>query len=242
MKLKKFPIQAAAPVVSALLATMPCANGATLLNRGHADIGIAYEGGSFDLHVHDGETDTEYAPADALLGVNESARRLASAGLGSALGIAAGTPLWILPAAQDPDLLFLGLGTEELDPAEWSGNLTLSLKGIHGPGDVAAWSVGSLGEISVFLNSGNGVDASDRLSLLPGTHGHVNLGFTQPGTYELLFEATGTHLTDGAVASGDVAYSVSVIPEPSPVSLLALGAALRWLSNRRTGCASVAVG
>ncbi|MCC6232026.1 MAG: choice-of-anchor M domain-containing protein [Verrucomicrobiales bacterium] len=240
LKLSVIPITVAA--LGALLGWAAPAGAATLLNRGHVDIGIGYDAGAFDLHVHDEESDTEYSPGDAVLGVNASARRLTSAGLGVALGLSAGTPLWILPAAQDPELLFLGLGTEELSDSEWSGNLSLTLKGISGPGSVAAWSVGSLGEISVHLNSRDGVNASDRFSLLAGSHGHVNLGFTEPGNYELLFEATGTHLTDGVVASGDVAYAFSVIPEPSVGRLAAIGVVTGWLFRRRTRCASRTVG
>ena len=84
----------------------------------HVDIGINYTAlGGWDLHIHD-ETDlTEYAPDEAFLGVGWQAQQARPAGVQfDFIGVGAGDPVWILPQVQDPSLLFLGLGAEELDP------------------------------------------------------------------------------------------------------------------------------
>jgi surface-anchored protein len=207
----------------------------TPLSTGHADIGIAYDAGAFDLHVHDGETDTEYSPPTGALLVVGSAARTTTPGVLSVLA-PVGSSLWILPKTENPSLLFLGFGTAELTPSEWTGNLTLRLKSVSGPGNFGAYDVGSFGDVQIKMNSADGIAAGDSLSLVPGSHGHYNLTFTAPGDYTIGLEAAGTHVTDGAVSSGRVNYSFTVVPEPEEYAALAaaglVGFAL-WRRARR---------
>jgi surface-anchored protein len=212
---------------------IPTASAATTLTSGHADIGIGYDG-AFDLHVHDDETDTEYAPDEVILGVGSAALQFSPGGAFSFLG-PAGTPVWVLPKEQNPELLFLGLGTEELDPADWTGNIGLTLTAVSGPGTFYLWDVNSFGVPTVSMNSGDGITAGDTVSLVPGSHAHYNLGFSAPGTYSVSFEATGLHVVDGFQNSGPAAYTFQVVPEPGSVVLAIVGAgAVLWYSRRRS--------
>lgn len=211
----------------------------TLLNSGHVDIGVAYEAKAWNLHVHDESTDTEYAPADAVLqlGLN-TLSRVPSSPSYAFLG-AAGSPVYVLSQVQKPDQIFLGLGTEELDPADWSSPIQLRLKGVAGPGSLAVWDTDTFGAPVPLLNSsavtGNGIDASDALNLTPGGHRHLNWGFTQNGHYEVTFEASGIHVLDGNLRSEDVTYHFSVVPEPEPIALLTAGLVLGlgWYAAQR---------
>lgn len=207
----------------------------TPLTTGHADIGIAYDAGAFDLHVHDGETDTEYSPpSGAVLVVGSAAQTTTPAALSAFAPV--GSSLWILPKTENPSLLFLGFGTEELTPSDWTGNLTLSLKSVSGPGNFGLYDVGTFGDIQIKMNSADGISGGDSLSLVPGSHGHYNLTFTAPGDYTIGLEASGTHVLDGAVNSGTVNYSFTVVPEPEEYAALAavglVGFAL-WRRTRR---------
>ncbi|MBN8247606.1 MAG: choice-of-anchor M domain-containing protein [Verrucomicrobia bacterium] len=213
--------------VASLVAVAPI-QAATPLSSGHADIGIAYEEGALDLHVHDEENDTEYSPADALLVVNAQALQFAPGGAYAFLG-PAGTPNWILPSSETAGLLFLGIGAEELDAADWQGNLTLRLDSVSGPGSFYLWSVNPFGQPVLHMDSANPSGAPGVVSVSPGNHGHYNWGFSAPGTYSISFEASGLNIADGPQNSGPVAFQFEVVPEPQTWALLVLGlAGLLW--------------
>ena len=210
----------------------------TLLGSGHADIGIGYEDGAFDLHDHQEipEPGAEYEPGEAILQVGP--RGFLPGGTPNTPAAVAffgppGSLLWVLPKTEDPELLFLGFGTEELDPSEWTSNIALSLAGVEGPGDVFVWDTGPFGELLPRMSSRDGIQPGDRLELLPGSHSHFFVGFSAPGDYRVLFNASGTHATDGAVTSETAAYQFQVIPEPSPVALLGVGALAFAVLRRR---------
>lgn len=224
-------------IAAGCLASGISAVAAVPIATGHTDVGIAYEAGAFDLHVHDENNDVEYSPSDALLVVRSGALQYSPGGDYSFLG-PKGTPVWVLPANQNPDLLFLGIGAEELNPGDWIGNLSLTLKSVSGPGSFSLWSTDVLGRPQVWMNSSGGVTDADQVSVIPGSHGHYNWGFSAPGSYEIAFEAAGIHRMDGPQNSGPVTYQFQVVPEPHTWALLGFGfAALCWMgrNRRRTG-------
>ncbi|MBL9138823.1 MAG: choice-of-anchor M domain-containing protein [Verrucomicrobiales bacterium] len=210
----------------------------TTLSEGHADIGIAYEGGAFDLHVHQEEPapGAEYAPNEAILRVGASAQ-LAGGVPNTASATAffgpPGSLLWALPKTEQPDLLFLGFGTEELSAEEWNGPIGLTLKGVTGPGNFFVWDTGVFGDLQPKMSSRDGVSSADRLDLIAGSHGHYFLGFSQPGLYQVSFEASGTHVSDGPLVSETAHYTFEVVPEPSMFHLLGLGAIVLLLRPRQ---------
>ena len=94
-----------------------------ILSTGHADIGVAYEDDAWDLHIHDEENDAEYEPGDALLHVGSQALITRDGGLAGPafdfLGVAAGGSFYRLPQSENPELLFLGFGAEEIESRGW---------------------------------------------------------------------------------------------------------------------------
>lgn len=211
------------------------ARAATLIGDGHADIGIGYKGGAFDLHIHQEEpTETEYEPDEAVFLVGPGAALTSPGGAFSFLG-AAGSTAWVLGTSPVAGLPFIGWGTEELESAEWLGSISLSLTAVNGPGAFSVWEIGAFGTPTVKMSSADGIGASDTLQLLPGSHAHYFIGFTQPGLYEVSLQASGTHATDGPILSGASTYSFQVVPEPSTWALLGLGAgALLFAARRRS--------
>jgi surface-anchored protein len=216
---------------------------ATVITEGDTDIGIAYESGAFDLHVHHHEPlpdGVEYAPEDAILNVGVAGAWTVpnDPAFTSQLG-PAGSTIHVLPKNEEGGLLALGIGSEELSPADWIGNLTLTLKGVTGPGSFYLWDEDAFGTPSFLMNSdvtlGGGVTSADAASLIAGSHNHFSFGFSQPGDYQVVFEATGTHAVDGFVTSGDVVYhfTVQAVPEPATLALALAGGAGLLLARQR---------
>lgn len=219
-------------LLAGLLAAGASVRSATPLTTGHADVGIGYESGAFNLHVHDEVNDIEYSPADALLVVRSAALQRSPGGDYRFLG-PVGTPVWVLPKVQNPDLLFLGIGAEELAPADWMGTLQFSLKSVSGPGSFYLWNSDAFGRPEVLMDSADGIGPGDRTSVIPGSHAHLNWGFSEPGSYSIAFEAAGVHVMDGPQVSGPVAYHFQVVPEPGTLALTALGSGVLLLLIRR---------
>lgn len=232
--LNRTPVLASLLALALLPVAIPPALGETVISSGHVDIGIGYASGAFDLHVHQEEPfEAEFEPSEVLLRLGPASQTTAPGGAFSFLG-PAGSPVWILPATEVEGLPFLGFGTEELDPADWTGNLTLTLKAVSGPGTFSLWDVNAFGSPQLLMSSHDGIGAGESLLRPAGSHGHYHLGFSQPGVYGLTFEASGTHAVDGPRLSGPVEYRFEVVPEPHEYALLGLGlAALLWARRRR---------
>lgn len=211
-----------------------------LWTGGHGDLGIGYADeeipGEFELEPHwhlgegnesvtlDGATGplgadgAEYEPSD----ITPVTNLLQSIG---------GSPYYVFPATENPTVPFIGFGTEELSAGDWTGSLTLSLTGTSGPGSFFLFDAGAFGAVSTLMDSSDGF-GSDSISLAPNTHTHYTWAFSQTGSYDLTFQVTGDHVSDGA-QSASATYSISVVPEPSTAGLLLGAAALALTVARR---------
>lgn len=230
---------------SLLAGVMPVVS-QTVISQGHLDLGVLYEDGSWDLHVHKESPapEEEFAPADAIIQIGPKGALAGGVpNTGAATGFfgAAGSPLWILPKTQDPELPFFGVGAEEMSPDDWVGSLSLKLEDVRGPGHVFVWDVGAFGELQPKMSSRDGFSASDVLAVEAGSHGHYFWAFSAPGDYEVSLSASGTHKVDGAVASEPVAYRFQVVPEPGVGGLLILGGLCLGF-RRRTAPGSTSTG
>jgi len=196
-----------------------------VLQNEHVDVGINYEDNMWDLHVHDETNDAEYEPDEVTLRVNAEAQTTVSANPQFSFLGPAGSPVWILPNTQNPNLLFLGIGAEELTTGLFVGDsVSLRLHSIMGPGEFSVFDYDQFGNPVVVMNSRDGFSAADTFMALAGSHSDLNFAFSQPGTYTVNFEASGT-LVNGNMftASGPVAFTFEVVPEPSTWALLGLG-------------------
>jgi surface-anchored protein len=223
-------------LIIALATSTLAAQAQTYIGSDHVDIGIGYKPSGFDLHVHQEDpVDMEYEPGEVVFLIGNAAATASPGGAFSGFLGAAGSPIWVAPSFEVANVPYIGFGTEELDSADWIGNITLSLASVSGPGSFSLWNVDSFGAPNLFMSSAPGAASPNSLSLIPGSHGHYNLGFTAPGTYEVSFTASGTHITDGAVLSSPATYTFEVVPEPSTWAMLGLGSvALAWIAaNRR---------
>lgn len=207
----------------------------TTLTSGHLDLGVAFEDGAFHLHIHDEENEQEFSPDEATLQVGpESFTLVPSDPRYNFLG-AGGSPVYVLPQVENPNLIFLGVGAEEIEAGLFQQDqITLTLRGIAGPGSFAGYSVDGFGSPTVFFDSRNGFDAADRITVPAGGHADINWAFSAPGNYRLTFEAEGSLAGGGMVASGPVDFHFAVVPEPSTWALFGLGAlALAVFARRR---------
>jgi surface-anchored protein len=195
-------------VTAALIATAMPASAAVVLAQGHVDaVDIAYEDGSLELHVHDETVDpsVERDPADVVLRALPGAETTVPDDPAYRFLGRAGAPVWVLPETENPELLWAGLSTEDMDAG---GSVTLKLCSVRGPGALSVFTTDPLGAPTVLANSGDGTP--DRLALATGTHEHVNWGFTRTGTYRATFQATAT-LADGTrVSSAPATYTFQV--------------------------------
>ncbi len=186
---------------------------ATRLSRGHTDIGLAFEDGGWDLHVHSGDLDEEFEPGAALLTLPPLTQTTVPTNASYAFLGAPGSATWILPSTENPKLLFLGFGAEEIESGVFASNLvTMKLKAVDGPGAFSVFSIDGFGVPVVHMNSGDGISTNDVKSIVTGSHEDFAWGFTAPGYYRVTFEACGTLVAgDEFTSSGDVTYYFEVI-------------------------------
>ena len=210
-----------------LLLWTPMMNAETVLSSGHTDVGIVYEDDAWNLHIgqHEATPPAEYAPSEAILQVGPASQTTIPANSAFSFLGAAGSPIYVLPEVQNNALLFLGFGTEELASGLFlNDEVTMSLQAVRGPGQFSVYDVDPFGNPTVLMNSGDGIAANDSVILAAGGHRHVNWAFSDPGTYQIDFEASGS-LTEANqfTSSGPVTYTFEVVPEPGTATLLALG-------------------
>ncbi len=186
------------------------------LTHDHADIGIAFAEGSWDLHVHDGASDTEYEPSAVWLEVGPHALIPVPDSPAFAFLGEPGTPSWILPETDNHDLLFLGLGTEEIEPGTFQDDsVTLTLLNLTGPGYFALYQTDPFGNPVVRMNSTDGITEEDHIQLATGGHAHANWAFSAPGQYRITLQASATLAADGQPTTSDAAeYLFTVSDQP----------------------------
>jgi len=219
----------------------------TTISTGHADIfGLGYVEGELELLIHKelAGTEVELDPASTIITVNPGGYGARPTGTSfDFLGLS-NSNLWVLPpdanVASSNNLLFAGVGTEEVDPAVWgTGLLTITLKSIdsNSPGNFFLWNEDEFGAPTLFMDSTR-LTQFNSISQGAGVHEHYNWGFTAEGTYTMVFEATGTaglSVDDGtpqSLSSGEVTYKFQVVPEPSSGTLLLIGL-VGWVAVRK---------
>ena len=176
-----------------------------VLDQGHVDvIGIAFENGAFDVHVHDEAHGVEYAPSEVQLVAKPGSEIAVPDDPAYGFLGAPGTSAWVLPQVQDPDLLWPGIGSEEIAPGVFSNDsLKVDVVGVSGPADVSIFTTDAFGAPTVLVDSGNGLP--DRISTTAGGHLHANWAFEAAGNYQIKVRVSGTLAATGKRVTSAVA-------------------------------------
>jgi surface-anchored protein len=172
-------------ITVAVTGTPAQASGArdVVLNQGHVDvIGVAFEDGVLDLHVHDEENDVEYAPEEVTIQGLPAAETTIPADPAFGFLGDAGDPVWILPQLENPALIFAGLATEEVEPGALVNDEVRVSVAVFGPGEVALYIEDELGLPAEILFDTDD-SAANRFTLAAGNHLHANWAFSEPGIY-----------------------------------------------------------
>ncbi|MBL9175579.1 MAG: choice-of-anchor M domain-containing protein [Verrucomicrobiales bacterium] len=192
-----------------------------LLTRQHVDLRIRYAPGTTNelfLVAHDSDGATNYASTNVLLVARAPSEIILPDGFPE-LG-EAGSPFWILPASQDPELLYLGVSGEGLPGGTFESPLRVRLTGVRSAGDFKAWQFESDGTLKMFLDSANGLGPEDAIPVLVGGHGHYNWGFSSNGFCEVTFRVEGRLAgasTNLLAAETPFLFAVEPMPDGIPL-------------------------
>jgi surface-anchored protein len=196
----------------------------TLLTVEHTDVQAVYDASAtnkLSILIYDVNHTIAYQSNEVALVVAEAAKTPLPPG--TPLGNA-GAPLWILPASQDPALLYLGLSAEPPNAAVgrpgvpsgvFNGNLTFRLKAVHGPGQFMLWQNPSPGAFDIQMDSRDGIADIDFHTQIIGSHEHFNWGFTTNGVYQITFQLAGQLAGSTNISSPETSFTFHVLPLPT---------------------------
>ena len=177
--------------------------GKVVLEKGHIDFGPTLATGKWKMQIHDDTGSVSYwrMPSDAVIQVNsKSIIDMPSGSTYSFIGEQPGTPLWVIPQTQNPDVVWVGWNTQEPGVLEQlSKGMTLQLDGIEGPGDLDVYlESGNLGAPQVIWSSKKAYPQTSWIEV--NAHTHVNWVFHKEGIYKVKLSLNGT-LKNGQTVS-----------------------------------------
>lgn len=222
------------------------------ISEGHTDLGLGYQGGVWDPHIHSEDLNQEFEPDEAYLYYGTAARFTRPAGSAyNFTGAAEGQQIWRNFSNNVAGIPWLGFGFEEIaagtfgtflqtdgrrDPivAEW---VDLQVLGYTAPtgGNVSFYQGGGSSP-NVWFATADGIDSTDKFISTAGGHEHGSFLFTAAGIYTLTFQASAIDLaTNQRIFSDPYTYTfgVEAEPVPEPATMLALGAGALALLRRR---------
>ena len=180
--------------------------------RAHVHVQMSYAAGQWHLFLYDFEGG-QYEANEAPLYVGHPTFGFVTADISTNFLGRAGDGLWTLPETENPNLLYLGLGTQGIAPGTFVNNqIRLELRSVSGPGHFALYNVDPFGTPVVHMNSRDGINpTADSIALASlGGHVHVNWAFSAPGTYHVGLGARGVLAGGSTNASPTVDYTFIV--------------------------------
>ncbi|WP_020391384.1 choice-of-anchor M domain-containing protein [Kribbella catacumbae] len=204
-KLHRVALPAVAVLALSGLALPADAAPRIVLDQGHVDvIGIAFEDGAFDVHVHDEANAIEYSPSQVQLVAKPGSEIAVPDDPQYRFLGTAGARAWVLPQVQDPELLWPGIGAEEIEAGVFTNDaLKVDIVGVSGPADLSIFTTDAFGAPTVLADSGNGLP--DRINTSAGGHLHANWAFEAAGTYQVKVRVSGTLAATGKQVTSAVA-------------------------------------
>ena len=194
------------------------------LSKEHVDLRIQYYPGStneLELVARDRDRGLVYSSTNVVLVVREQAQIPIPEGF-SQFGDT-GSPLWILPASQDPTLLFLGISAEGLPGGVFAAPPLIRLLDVRAPGWFFLWQFDPSGGLNMLMDTRVGIAPESLVRPGIGGHGHYNWGFSSNGWYEVTFQVEGrlagasTNLT---ASPNTVLFAVEPLPPVPPMASL----------------------
>ncbi|MEV4765883.1 choice-of-anchor M domain-containing protein [Micromonospora chokoriensis] len=179
-------------LVAAAVPAQAATTSVMAFNSGHLDlVDIAYEDGALEVGVHDEDNDVEYGADEVKLIVKRQAKVTVPADPAFAfLGTPGVSTVWVLPQIENANLIWPGIAAEEIEAGVFAGDaLTLSVKSVIGPGQLAIYTENAVGQPTILADSGDGLP--DAITVTAGDHTHANWVFDQAGSYKVTVRATG---------------------------------------------------
>jgi surface-anchored protein len=177
----------------------------SIFETGELDIEVAYEDGELEVVALDEATERELALDEVVIrGLPGALTEIPELEAFEFLG-AAGSSVYILPQEETEGLIFLGIAGDEIPMDVFSGNnVSLSLSGVSGPGEVFLYSIDAFGAPTVYFNSADGVNSFDVFPVSVGGHAHQNWAFSAPGVYEVKLRAAATQASDSSEVLSEI--------------------------------------
>ena len=214
-----------------------------LLLREHVDLRILYSPGTTNelyLVARDEDGATNYASTNVVLVVRRAGETVIPPGF-EVFG-EPGSPFWILPASQDPELLYLGVSAEGLPRNVFAEPLSVQLVRVQAPGWFFVWQFDPDGSLDMKMDSRNGIGPADGIQPIVGSHGHFNWGFSSNGFCDVTFRVEGRLLgatTNLTAAETTFRFAVEPLPPapPEPAFLSQVTASAGQLTCALSGTA-----
>jgi surface-anchored protein len=188
------------------------ATGRVVLETGHVDIGPRLRDGRWAIQIHDDHAVPSVwrEPADTVLRVRDTARQQVPDDPAYAfLGEQPGTGVHVVPQTEKAGVVWIGWNTQ--DPGvigAISRGLTLTLRGVQGPGAVTVFvQSGNLGAPQTLWSTAR--PFPQPLWVETNTHTHANWVFGRPGTYLLAVDIS-ADLADGSTATASTVLRLAV--------------------------------
>jgi surface-anchored protein len=166
---------------------------------------------------------TSYFPGRDLDFASGEGVRLADRPAGSQwdfIGVEAGEPAWIFPAAVPGERAWVGFG--DVPSGKFSERLRVNLAGVEGPeGGVFAMFDG-FNPPAVFFKTVDGISGED-VWVRPDFHAHVDWSFSKKGMWRVELQVSGFLGPDGT--------DPTPVSEPVPLHF-AIGEFARWRAGR----------
>ena len=191
-----------------------------VLTRAHVDLVVEYAPGTSNellLNFHDDDTGLHHSPTHVVILARSHSETVIPNGL-EQLGVP-GSPFWILPSSQNPELVHLGVSAEELPQGIFQESPRIRLLNVQAQGDFFVWQFDDSGGLAMRINSKDGITSEDFLQPVVGSHLHCNWGFSASGYFEVTFQVEGRlagATTNLLSLPTTVVFAVEPLPQDPP--------------------------